>query len=59
MPRKSVYFPDEQWPLIERAAKLEDRSVSKWLQRAAAQAIARQEQMQRRSAFAAEWDPQR
>jgi hypothetical protein len=33
MPRKSVYFPDEQWPLIERAAELEDRSVSKWLQR--------------------------
>jgi hypothetical protein len=34
MPRKSVYFPDEQWPRIERAAELEDRSVSKWIQRA-------------------------
>lgn len=39
MPRKSVYFPDEQWPRIERAAELEDRSVSKWLQRAADRAI--------------------
>jgi hypothetical protein len=33
MPRKSVYFPDEQWPRIERAAELEDRSVSKFIQR--------------------------
>jgi hypothetical protein len=40
MPRKSVYFPDEQWPRIERAAELEDRSVSKWLQRAADRAMA-------------------
>jgi hypothetical protein len=39
MPRKSVYFPDEQWPRIERAAELEDRSVSKWLQRAADRAL--------------------
>lgn len=40
MPRKSVYFPDEQWPRIERAAELEDRSVSKWIQRAADHALA-------------------
>jgi hypothetical protein len=39
MPRKSVYFPDEQWPRIEQAAELEDRSVSKWLQRAAERAL--------------------
>jgi hypothetical protein len=39
MPRKSVYFPDEQWPRIERAAELEDRSVSKWIQRATTQAL--------------------
>jgi hypothetical protein len=39
MPRKSVYFPEEQWPRIARAAAREDRSVSKWLQRAADRAI--------------------
>lgn len=39
MPRKSVYFTDEQWPRIAEAAGLEDRSVSKWLQRAAERAL--------------------
>lgn len=39
MPRKSVYFPDEQLERAMQAAAADDRSFSKWVQRAIDRAL--------------------